>query len=78
MDNSPATPPEPHPEDRRTIAEVAQRYVNARVFREMSRVIQAWREEDKSRQRAARLLRMLIVVSLVAATACVGWLAYLR
>ncbi len=42
--------------DRRAIAEAVQRYVNIRVFREMSRIIEEWKEEERSRKRAARLL----------------------
>jgi hypothetical protein len=75
-------PPPPAPElnagERRAIAEAAQRYVNARVFRDMARVIREWKDEDLSRDRAARLLLWLVVAALVAGTVLTGVLAVHR
>ena len=60
------TTPGLKPQDRRAIAEAVQRYVNLRVFREMSRIIEEWKEEERSRQRAATLLVWLAAAGAVA------------
>lgn len=58
-------------EDRRIIAETAQRFVNARVFRQMSEIIREWQEEEASRSRAAKLLLALSAVAVVIGAAII-------
>jgi hypothetical protein len=56
--------------------ERAQRYINIRVFREMARMVAQWKQEERSRHRAARLLVWLVGVALVAGTGVLVYLSH--
>jgi hypothetical protein len=55
--------------------EPAQRYINIRVFRRMARMIEEWKGEERSRQRAVRVFLWLTAAAIVAGTALLVYLS---
>lgn len=63
------SPAELTEEDRREIASAAQQVVNNRVLRELARLVQAWKQEEETKKRAA----FVVLAAFAAMAMLAGW-----